>query len=261
MTSGIARERRPIATALALFAAWMTATYLLEGRIGTFLRPGDVEARLWYAVVANLAIGVIGSLWLLGRSVPATELSIERFGFRGRRRTFASVAIGLGAGALLFVLQGPPTLDPVLLLNGFTQVWVVSVAEVLVCWVAVGGVVRARASGPRWVRVALAWVLAAALFAVYHFAHSPPFNTPGMVAMLGGVGLLTGAFYFGVGEVYGTVMFHNFLALTGVTRALAESGRLEGSATVAIPNLLMAIVVTLVLVGLDRAWIRRPRPA
>jgi hypothetical protein len=41
--------------------------------------------------------------------------------------------------------------------------------------------------------------LALALFGAYHLTHSPPFNAPGMVALLAVVGLVTSAFYLGSG--------------------------------------------------------------
>jgi hypothetical protein len=46
--------------------------------------------------------------------------------------------------------------------------------------------------------------------------------------MIGGltlVGLVTSVFFVGR-DVYGTIVFHNFLALFGVLRALAETGAL-----------------------------------
>jgi hypothetical protein len=40
-----------VAAAIGLFAVWMLATYLLEARPGTFLKP-DATSRFVYSVVA-----------------------------------------------------------------------------------------------------------------------------------------------------------------------------------------------------------------
>jgi hypothetical protein len=53
--------RRALSLAIVLYLLWVFATYLLEGRIHTFLRPEAMGARLFYAVVANLLIGLGGS--------------------------------------------------------------------------------------------------------------------------------------------------------------------------------------------------------
>jgi hypothetical protein len=99
-------------------------------------------------------------------------------------------------------------------------VLVVSIAEVVVCWALFGAVLR-NALGSGSVPVAIAVVSAAAAFGVYHFAHSPPFNTPGMVLLLSGVGVATGIFFFLGGDLYSTVVLHNTFAIRGVVQALA----------------------------------------
>jgi hypothetical protein len=45
---------------------------------------------------------------------------------------------------------------------------------------------------------------------VYHIAHSPPFNTLAMIALLTGIGLVTGTFYLCTRDAHGTVIFHSF---------------------------------------------------
>jgi len=246
-----------LVAAAGLFVVWMLATYLLEGRIRTLLRPDDTAARLLYALVANLAIGIGGAALLMRAAVRRSMRTAADAGLRGDRRTAVSLALGFALGGTLFVVQRPVTLAPAVLLNAFAQVWVVSVAEVLVCWVALGGAIGRLGGGSIGWRL-MAWIAAAAAFAVYHFAHSPPFNTPEMVGLLAIVGLGTGGFYFTLREVYGTIVFHNFLALQGVTRALAESGRLEAAASPEVPLLVTALAVTTILILLDRLWIRRP---
>jgi hypothetical protein len=129
----------------------------------------------------------------------------------------------------------------------------VSMAEVLVCWGALGKAVEIgeNIGGSRWPRLLGALIVSAVAFGVYHFAHSPPFNTAAMVSLLTVVGLITGAFFFIVGELYGTILFHNFLALKGVTDALADGGRLEHFSTPQLPLIMTALIATGVLLAVD----------
>ena len=77
-----------------------------------------------------------------------------------------------------------------------------------------------------------------------------------MVGLLSVVGLVTGVFYFTVRDIYGTIVFHNFLAVTGVTRALADSGRLSDFETPQWPLLLTAVTALLLLTATDLTLVR-----
>ena len=74
------------------------------------------------------------------------------------------------------------------------------------------GLVRAvlrNALGSAFVSAGIAVVSAALAFGVYHFAHSPPFNTPAMVLLLSGVGVTTAIFFFVGGDLHSTIVLHN----------------------------------------------------
>ena len=94
------------------------------------------------------------------------------------------------------------------------------------------------------------------LFGLYHFAHSAPFNTPGMVALLSVVGLLTSAFFFIVRDIYATIAFHNFLGMFGVVQTLAASGQLGAFTALQPPLLIMAAATIGVLCLADRTLLR-----
>lgn len=243
--------------ALGLFVLWSLATWLLEGRLLTLLRPEAARARLLYAVVANVLIGTVLAGAVLRRFVRRGAAAPAALGLASARRTGLGVLAGGALGMIVFVAQRPPTLEPVVLLNGFSQTLVVSIAEVLVCWAVLGGAVLAstRAIGST-ASMAAALVVSAGFFGVYHFAHSPPFDSLRMVMLLTAVGLVTGIFFFTMRDVYGTVLFHNFLALTGVTRALAESDRLADFASVQRPLIGTAAASIVVLVLTDRLLVR-----
>jgi hypothetical protein len=150
-----------------------------------------------------------------------------------------------------------PSWDPIILLNGFAQTLVVSIAEVLVWWAVLSvSVASLRIFENKIASIAMGLVASAIAFGIYHFAHSPPFNTLRMVVLLTIVGLFSGLYFFLSRNVYGTIVFHNFLALKGVTQALADSGRLQAFAQPRLPLLLTGIVVVAILILADLKIIR-----
>ena len=133
-----------------------------------------------------------------------------------------------------------------------------SAAEVVVCWAVLGASVEAllKPHG-RAISAIAAALVASLMFGIYHFAHSAPFNTIGMVALLTAVGLATSAFFFIGRDVYATILFHNLLGVFGVLQALAESGRLDALTTLQAPLLIMAAAAAGSLAVLDRVLLRR----
>ena len=241
--------RRALTLALALYLLWVLATYLLEGRILTLQRPEATGARMAYALVANIFVGIGGSVLVIHFLSRAGEISARQAGFWGLRHAAVAVAVGVVLGFAVYAIQGAPSLNLVVILNAYAQVLVVSVAEVLVCWVVVGSVVESllRDRG-RWVSVISAGIIASVLFGVYHFAHSPPFDTIGFVILLTVIGLVTSAYFFVSRDVYGTIAFHNFLGIFGVIQALDTSGILASFERPVVPLLVMAVVAIAVLI-------------
>jgi hypothetical protein len=245
--------------ALGTYLAWTAGTWLFEGRIQTLMRPDAVADRLVYALVVNLLLGIGGSLFVLGRLV-RSQRSLEpaRCGFGSPVRTVLATVVGLALGLAFYVAQGAPSTNAVVVTNAFAQVFVVSVAEVLVCWALVGVVLEAESDSPnRLAPNIVAAVSAAVLFGLYHFAHSPPFDTWPMVGFLTVVGLFTGAFFFISRDVLGTAVFHNFLGTFGVTQALVEGGATGSMETVQVP-LVGTALVTLLLLLAGYVWVKRP---
>lgn len=247
----------PIIASLTVFAIWMTGTWLLEGRVHTFLRPDAAAARLTYALIANILLGIGVSAVVLERFLRADLLDRGRSGVVLRARTAVAIIAGLALGAVAYGLQGGPSWDPVVLTNAFAQALVVSSAEVLVCWVVVGNTVREalRDRSPVLATIVAA-VAASALFGLYHFAHSPPFNTWEMVGLLSVVGLFTSAFYFVSRDVWGTILFHNWLALIGIVGALVENEALEPFQTLIPPLFITATLAATALVA-AQYWLAR----
>ncbi|WP_159593819.1 CPBP family glutamic-type intramembrane protease [Chelativorans xinjiangense] len=251
------KVRNAVIWAFALYIVWTAATWFLEGRIHTLLRPEAVADRLIYVVVANLVIGIVGALLVLKLAISSGGAKREHTGFGSRSPSIPWIVVGIALGLALYFVQGAPSTNPMVILNAYAQVFVVSVAEVLVCWALVGGVLQGAFGGSRWTSAAVAAVIASVLFGIYHFAHSPPFDTIGMVALLTAVGLLTSAFFFASRDVYATIAFHNFLGVYGVVQALVAADKLGGFAAPRVPLLATAIVSLLILIAADVLIVRR----
>jgi hypothetical protein len=192
---------RALILALALYLLWVFVTYLLKGRVLTFQRPEDIGARLVYTLVANVLIGIGGSALVIRFLSSSGEILTRQAGFRGLLHAVVGVVVGAALGLAIYALQGAPTFNPVVMLNVYVQALVVSTAEVLVCWAVVGSMAESllRDGRGKWVSVILAAIIASVLFGVYHFAHSPPFNTVGTVMCLTVIGLVTSAFFLSPG--------------------------------------------------------------
>jgi hypothetical protein len=248
-------KTQAVAPAMGTFAVWMLSTYLLEARVGTFLRP-DAMNRFVYTVVANVLIGTIGSALVIRAIVRrAGPPRVTTYGIARPFRILILVPVAALAGGLFLAGQELPTSDPVILTNASAQVLVVSIAEVVVCWALLGAVLR-NALGPGMVSAAAAVVSAALAFGVYHFAHSPPFDTPTTVLLLSVVGVATGVFFFLGSDLYSTIVLHNAFAIRGVVQALGESGNLDRYASPQLPLIATAFAAVVALVIADVVLVR-----
>lgn len=247
---------------LGTYLLWVSSTYMLEGRIN-LLQQQDVLGRFSYVIIANILIGNILAMYLLKRSIKSRFSSLNQLGFRSLKRTLLMVTIAVIIGLLLFTVQQPSSLNPIIIMNTFAQTLPTSIAEVVVCWVLIGvsfesfllskkRSIHIRAN--RIMCIILASVTATFFFGLYHFAHSEPFNQLRMVLFLMLPGLLTSAFYFGVRDLYATIIFHNFQAMYGVMENMNNIG---SSLQASYPIITLSIVSILVLVTLDLFFIRR----
>jgi hypothetical protein len=245
--------RRALTLALAVYVLWVVATYLLEGRIHTLLRPEARFDRFIYTVVANVVVGIAVASMLIRRLVAARFIELRQAGFSSLPRSLAAVAVGAGTGLLILLLQSPDSMDVVILSNAFSQVLPVTIAEMIVCWALLGCVVESGLRGRgAAVAVIAAAAVSSAVFGVYHFGHSPPFNSVSMVLFLSAVGAVTSLFFFISRSVYGTIVFHNFLGMSGVLSSLAASGKIASYSDPLYPLHGLAVLTVLLLFGAHR---------
>jgi hypothetical protein len=257
MSRGSLRTTTMVGIGLLTFLLWTAATWALEGRIQTLLRPDATIDRAIYALVANLLIGILGTILVLRWFRDVGGMDPAKSGFNTVARSIVWIPIGVLLGLAFYWLQGAPSTHPIVILNAFAQVFIVSAAEVLVCWALLERCVEAAmATKGKIAALAVASVVASVLFGVYHFAHSAPFNTAAMVALLSVVGLVTSVFFFVSREAIATIVFHNFLGTFGVVQALKASGSLSSFEQPQPPLLITALVTVLVLAG-GHCWLRR----
>lgn len=212
--------------AFSCFLLWTFATWLLEGRVHTLLRPDAVVDRLLYTGIANIAIGQIGAFAILALLLHGAGIQRRPPPFPPLQHRSVAVLAALLLGLGYYVSAGGSFDHPTMFINTFAQVFTVSAAEVIVCWGLLGVATESwlRAHRGAWWNSAGAAAVASIAFGLYHFAHSPPFNTPTTVAFLMLVGLGTSLFFFVSRDLLATIIFHNFPAVAGVTAALTESG-------------------------------------
>jgi hypothetical protein len=244
---------------IIIYLVWVLAAYLLEGRINLLQKP-DRLGRTTYAIVANIAIGTVIAIWLLRPSISDGFVTTRQLGFRTLKRTLIVVAIASAIGSIIFVVQRPESLDPIVVLNIFAQVLPTSIAEVVVCWVAIGtafeSITRIHKNNGRIVSVIVGAAAATILFGLYHFAHSPPFNSPSMVILLMYPGILTSIVYFIGRDIYATIIFHNFQAIFGVMMGI----ELASFSRLMYPVLILATASILILIISDLLMVRRAKP-
>jgi membrane protease YdiL (CAAX protease family) len=245
--------------AFAIFAIWMISTYLLEGMLLTLQRPEAVINRLLYTVIANIIIGTLITIYFIKYNRKDNEIKLRKFGFRSMKYSIFAVILGFGAGFVMYFAQTPPSLNPIVIANAYAQVLVVTIAEILVCWVIMGSITEkvTKEKVGNTFSIILAILVSSLLFGFYHFAHSPPFNTLNMVILLTIIGIITSIFYFIVRDIYGTIVFHNFLGIFGVISALKATGNLAAYTTPIIPLFITAITAICILILIDYILIRR----
>jgi membrane protease YdiL (CAAX protease family) len=242
--------------AMAVYLAWVVATYLFEGRVNMMTRPTPL-GRAAYVLIANVAIGIGLAGWELRSAVASGATTRKQLGFRSIRRTVIAVVIAGLAGFGLFTLQNATSRDPIVVLNAFAQVLTVSITEVVVCWALVGGAFEAltRRYG-RWLSLVVGIISADLFFGVYHFAHSAPFNQVNMVLFLMVPGLVTGLVYFLARDIYATILFHNFLGMLGVIQNIDVAF----FSRPLYPLYALMLISIIALVALDTLAFRRRQP-
>ena len=78
-----------------------------------------------------------------------------------------------------------------------------------------------------------------------------------MAAFLSIIGLMTSVFFVVSHDVYGTIVFHNFLGVFGVVQALSAQDKLASFETLQAPLIATALTTLVIMIVLDVLLIRR----
>jgi len=214
-----------LSLAIFLYLLWMVATFLFEGNINT-MNSGSGIQRLLYATIVNIFLGTIIAGLLVQFGIKRGLFSKAVIGLSSLKRTILMICLAIGGSLLIFFLQGFPSTHPMVLLNGFAQVFPTTVAEVFICWVVIGSAGNAVFEDIQSnFSTVLLIMISSVVFGVYHFAHSTPFNTWSMVWFLTIIGLLTSLFFYLGRNLFSTIIFHNMMATNGVLASI-EKGSL-----------------------------------
>jgi len=240
-----------IIIAIGLYLVWISATYLLEGRI-ELLHHNDPFGRVVYTVIANMAVGTVIAFLPIKIAMSSKKgfVTLKQIGFRSIKYTVALIVIAGSIGFILFLIQQPASLNPIIIFNVFSQTLPGSIAEIMVCWTVVGMFMESLSKDRfgKYGSIVLGIVVSTVLFGVYHFAHSSPFNQPNAVIFLMLPGILTSIVYFVGRSVYATMVFHNFQALFGVMASAQTTYLLN----LQYPVLILAVVSVLSLIASSR---------
>ncbi|MDD1676357.1 MAG: CPBP family intramembrane metalloprotease [Methanomicrobiales archaeon] len=244
--------------AFLTYIAWVIATFLLEGRILTLLRPEAVGDRILYTVIANMLIGSIIALLVIRRAFDTKITSPDSAGFRPVTRTIPAIVIAFVIGFFLLLILRGAVPNPVILLNIYAQVFTVTIAEIAICWGVVGSIVEGTLSEKgRLLSLSGGILVSSILFGMYHVAHSPPFNQVPMMIFLTLFGIITGLVYFIGRDIYATMVFHNFFGTFGVMQSLGVSGVLSFYTEPLFPVLGIAVISISVFVAIDMLYLRK----
>ena len=90
--------QKMVGIALSTFVLWTGVTWALEGRIETLLRPEAASDRAVYALVANLLVGVLGTILVLRWFRDIQGMAADRSGFGSPARSLLWISLGIGLG-------------------------------------------------------------------------------------------------------------------------------------------------------------------
>jgi hypothetical protein len=220
------REAKPIFISLYVYVVW------------SVVQRVDVIGRFEYVVIANMVIGTFLAIWLLRYyHISSGFISTKQLGFRSvNRRFWAVVGIASVIGFVLFVIQGPVSLNLVVISNVFAQTLPTSIAEAVVCWVVVGASFESLV-----------------LVKSKHEFKNGKMTKNISAAIIGAVVATTSIVFFVGRNIYAAIIFQNFQALFGVMRSIDIT-----SFTHPIyPLLIMGLVSILILIAADVFLVRR----
>jgi hypothetical protein len=75
------KVKQIVLASISVYMVWVIATYMLEGRILTLLRPEAVFEHIAYTFVANFLIGTVVAVWVVRSFLKSGIVTLKQSGF------------------------------------------------------------------------------------------------------------------------------------------------------------------------------------
>jgi len=219
------------------------------------------EGRPMYFFTVILPFGILLPSLTLGWLIREADGEAHIFGATLKYRDLKMMGFALAAGIIITIIPvGWHILGDISLIGTsvhlFIWLFMVSLAEVLMF---VGVIFNTALwlsfkwfPGRAYVfdRTAIAVVLAAFVYSLFHFSYPEPWNSWGMVALLVPVGIIISLAYVVTRSLAATVVFTNVLSVAGylLTDSLLTGSDVLGIVLNAI--VVFAVIIILMLVGI-----------
>jgi membrane protease YdiL (CAAX protease family) len=253
-------SRAPTSGSFHLALALLVPALLFLVNLTMHNLGGVADSRFAYVLVVVLGPGIVLPTVTLAWLGARHGIEVELGGRFATVKIAGALAVGVALAA--FPVGRAVAADPMHALHLFVWLLPTSIVEVLVfvgiCY-NVAFALLARII-PWWLAIPLAALFASALFGLYHFSYSPPWNTPALALTVGLVWLEVSAVYVFTRSLWAAIAFNNTMAVVGfiLNRVTALDGK-PLAVGLAIDALLVAM--TLILARRARAFVRRPDTA
>ncbi len=208
-----------------------------------------------------MVAGIILSVLMIRYLGASRLITSSDAGFHSFRQTLITTVVGAVLGFIIYaegLFFEPPSLDIMVMINGFVQSLSGAIAAILVCWALAGTVFASLTKQKGRIVSMIAGILVSSvLFGLYHFALAPPFNTVEVVLFTTVlVGVATSIFFLISHNVYGTIVLSNFQWMFGVLHGQASSGNLGTYNQPLYLFYSITLVSVIVLISMDLIFIR-----
>jgi hypothetical protein len=191
---------------IAVYAAWMLETFLLEGSMNLFMRF-DPAGLFLYTIIACIITGMILPLLCIRKAFITGAVNMFQIGFRSLRRTILAGVLTCIIGYGAVIIFSPFGTDRFMFANAFLLLLPGAIASVIICFVLIGTHIQAFVrSGGALLSLSLGIIVTAMLFGMTTFAYFPAVIVKDTVFVFVGVGIIAGLYFFAIRDVYATTI-------------------------------------------------------
>jgi hypothetical protein len=191
---------------IAVYAAWMLETFLLEGSMNLFMRF-DPAGFFLYTLIACIITGMILPLLCIRKAFITGAVNMFQIGFRSLRRTILTGILTCIIGYGAVIIFSPFGTNRFMFANAFILLLPGAIASVMICFVLIGTHIQAfTRSGGALLSLSLGIIVTAILFGMTTFAYFPAVMVKDTVFVFAGVGIIAGLYFFAIRDVYATTV-------------------------------------------------------